>query len=293
MAIIAAISALLVLVVAGWYLGHKREVPPRPARQMVRPGERTQPQVAKIQTLNIASVTRERPYENSLGMKFVPVPGTKVLFSIWDTRVQDYEGFVRQTHRTWPKASFEQTPMHPAVNVSWEDSKAFCAWLTETERKAGRISDKQEYRLPTDPEWSVAVGKSKYPWGDKWPPPSGAGNYSPSLHTDDYKFTSPVGAFAPNAAGLYDMGGNVWQWCEGWYRKEMNEKEVLDKQPDLKDDSGGKKMRIVRGASFYVGAETYLLSSIRVAGGSSSGRNSNNGFRCVLGESDRSVAEGL
>jgi Sulfatase-modifying factor enzyme 1/BatD DUF11 like domain len=195
---------------------------------------------------------------------------------------RNYETFVDATHRSWNKPAFEQKRTHPVVNVSWEDSKAFCAWLTQIERTAGRLSQKQGYRLPTDIEWSAAVGQSKYPWGNEWPPPHGAGNYGSSLHIDDYAFTSPVGVFAPNAVGLYDMGGNVWQWCEDWYSKEMNERGVLDKHPDLKDDGGGQRQRVVRGASWWVSDATYMLSSTRVSGGSPSYRNENNGFRCVL-----------
>lgn len=98
-------------------------------------------------------------------MKFVPVPimggptkGKRVLFSIWDTRVQDYGAFVTETKHDWPKASFKQEPAHPAVNVSWDDAQAFCNWLTAHERKAGKLGAKECYRLPTDHEWSCAVG---------------------------------------------------------------------------------------------------------------------------------------
>lgn len=252
------------------------------AKQVVE--QSSEPPVTKPALLNIASITKEQPYKNSLGMKFVPVPGTKALFSIWDTRVQDYEAFVKQTNRPWPKPRFQQTLTHPVVNVSWEDSKAFCAWLTQTERSADHVSDQQEYRLPTDSEWSIAIGQTKYPWGNEWPPPKRAGNYGSSIHVDDYAFTSPVGAFPPNAVGLYDMGGNVWQWCEDWYSKEMNERGVLDKHPDLKDDAGGKNQHVVRGASWFVGDETYMLSATRIGGGAPNYRDSNAGFRCVLGE---------
>ena len=57
-------------------------------------------------------------WTNNLGMVFVPVPGRKVLFSIWDTRVQDYQVFASEKSRKWPKPDFEQGPTHPAVNVS-------------------------------------------------------------------------------------------------------------------------------------------------------------------------------
>jgi hypothetical protein len=96
----------------------------------------SQPPVTKP-TLNIASITKEHPFENSLGMKFVPVPGTKVLFSVWDTRVKDYRIFADATKHDWPKTTFNQTEEHPAVNVSWDDATAFCKWLAEKERSAG------------------------------------------------------------------------------------------------------------------------------------------------------------
>jgi len=181
----------------------------------------------------VAKKSADLPAEtwtNSLGMKFVPVPGTSVLFSIWVTRVQDYQAFVTATGRAWKKPNFEQGPTHPAVRVSWDDAKAFCAWLTEKERSSGTLTATQEYRLPTDLEWSTAVGLEKetgsirrehhmdiagvYPWGTQWPPPRGVGNYSAKLQVDDFDKTSPVGSFPANRFGLYDMGGNVWQSCE-------------------------------------------------------------------------------
>ena len=177
-----------------------------------------------------SSAQAGQPWTNSLGMIFVPVPGTAVQFSIWDTRVQDYRAFVTATARSWKKPDFEQGPTHPAVNVSWNDAKAFCAWLTGKERRAGTLNSTQEYRLPMDLEWSSAVGLGNetgrtpqarngkildaYPWGSEWPPPRGAGNYASSFNVDDFLYTSPVGSFATNRFGLYDLGGNVWQWCE-------------------------------------------------------------------------------
>ena len=160
--------------------------------------------------------TRESPFINSLGMKFVPVEitegptkGTRVLFSIWDTRVQDYAAFADAKGITPSKPLYEQGPTHPVVDVSMEDGRAFCAWLTEKDRSAGLLKGGAGYRLPTDDEWSSAVGPSKYPWGDTWPPPYGAGNYPSSLQVDEYENTSPVGSFMPNRYGLFDMGGNV------------------------------------------------------------------------------------
>jgi len=221
-------------------------------------------------------------FENSLGMKFVPIPGTDVLFSIWDTRVKDYAVYVQESgyagDTQWKKPGFQQTPNDPVVNVTWEEAKAFCMWLTVKEQGEGKIAASQFYRLPTDAEWSAAVGlpseigdipgekdgkvKGVYPWGTQWPPPKGAGNYHPSLGVDSYEKTSSVGSFPANRFGLYDMGGNVWQWCEDWY-------------------SGGRNGRVLRGGSC---GTVGVLSSYRhcdVPGA----RDNNYGFRCVLGYS--------
>jgi formylglycine-generating enzyme required for sulfatase activity len=237
-----------------------------------------EPQRKAEEAKNIGNASKDQPWENSLGMKFVPVPGTNVLVSIWDTRVQDYQAFVNATGRSWERPSFEQGPTHPAVDVSWDDAKAFCAWLTKRERKDGKIGPAQEYRLPTDEEWSAAVGlpqesgttphekggtiEKVYPWGEQWPPPKGAGDYASSLNVDSYEYTSPVGSFSANKYGLYDMGGNVLQWCEDRY--------------DAKEAA-----RVLRGASWYNDRPDYLLSSYRYDR-TPSLRDDSYGFRVVV-----------
>ncbi len=112
-----------------------------------------------------AAATKDAPFVNTLGMKFVPVPiiggptdGQRVLFSIWETRVQDYEVFMREAARQWQLAGFEQGPTHPAVRVHWQDAQDFCAWLTARERQAGRLPATARYRLPSDHEWRCAAG---------------------------------------------------------------------------------------------------------------------------------------
>jgi len=245
--------------------------------------------------------TKESPFVNSLGMKFVPVPGTRVLFSIWDTRVDDFRAYVMETGyvqqgkmyvrsgkewmlvgtANWEMPGFQQTTDHPVVGVSWEESKAFCQWLTAKERKKGRIGMDMEYRLPTDEEWSAAAGTGEYPWGDEWPPPKEAGNYNPSLGVDFYENTSPCGKLLANQYGLYDMGGNVWQWCEDWYRAGMNEGAVLEKYPALKEAVSGRNNRVVRGGCWYIYEPETMLSSFRHSGSPDS-RSSACGFRCVL-----------
>jgi formylglycine-generating enzyme required for sulfatase activity len=219
---------------------------------------------AKAETWKKA--TKESPFENSLGMKFVPVAGTDVLFSIWDTRVKDYAVFVQKksyaASSEWKRSGFPQTQYDPVVNVSWNDAKAFCEWLTTKERDEGKIGAAHKYRLPTDAEWSVAAGRGKYPWGTEWPPPTGVGNYDPRLGVDSYANTSPVGSFPANRFGLYDMGGNVWQWCEDCY----------DNSP---------LSRIIRGAAYFNFTPESLLSSHGLRVGPDL-RHQTYGFRCVL-----------
>jgi len=255
----------------------------------------------------VATATKDSPFVNMLGMKFVPVPilggptgGQRILFSVWDTRVQDYAAFVQDTKHEWREADFPQGPTHPAVDVSWEDAQLFCQWLTARESRdggTGRLPAGFGYRLPSDHEWSCAVGlagedaaklpveKSQkiddaFPWGTQWPPPAGAGNYAgeelrPALaagkyprfnviagYQDGFVNTSPVGSFAANRFGLYDMGGNVWQWCEDWTNEDRNE-------------------RVMRGAAWRNHERVVLLSSSR-AHTFPSDRNGYVGFRCVV-----------
>jgi formylglycine-generating enzyme required for sulfatase activity len=170
-------------------------------------------------------------FTNSIGMVFVPVPRTGVLFSIWETRIQDYEEFTKDGNAweraTLKKPTFSQGPEHPVVNVTWEDTKSFCKWLTERDRRAGLIKSTESYRLPTDLEWSAAVGlpeekgdtpekrssvASGMPWGNG-KPFKDCGNYAKLLQVDDFDCTSPVASFKPNNLGIYDLGGNVWEWC--------------------------------------------------------------------------------
>ena len=263
------------------------------------------------------NATKDNPWVNSLGMKFVPVAGTQVLFSVWDTRVQDFEAFVKSTGydprvgmysvgkdgwkqrgATWRKPGFSQGPTHPVVGVSWNDAEEFCKWLTKRERSAGVLPENREYRLPKDEEWSAAVGLKNevgstpeekdgkielYPWDipqirDKsWPPPAGAGNYAGEEakngdwptdwaviegYNDGYTWTSPVGSFEANFNGLYDMGGNVWQWCEDKYNPE-------------------KQDRVFRGASWNDNAPGDLVASYR-GERRPDARYAVYGFRCVV-----------
>jgi len=163
---------------------------------------------------------------NSLGMLFLKVRGSLVLFSIWETRVSDWNAYMADTHQSWShQPSFPQTDTHPVVNVTLSEAAAFADWLTKKERREGRITSRQTYRLPTNLEWDAAVGHVgaeagnalRFPWGAEWPPPRQAGNYNSRRieggKDDGYEFTAPVGQFRPSSDGLFDLGGNAWEWA--------------------------------------------------------------------------------
>ncbi len=182
----------------------------------------------------------DREWTNSLGLTFRPVGD--VNFCVWETRVKDFAAYTAAT-QVEHVTDLDQGPDHPVVAVSREDAVAFCIWLTERERQEGLLPEHLEYRLPTDVEWSRAAGietergnspgernsriKGVYPWGFKWPPPPGSGNFGDSSAagkitverggrllqgSDGYPFTTPVGSFASSPKGLHDLAGNVSEW---------------------------------------------------------------------------------
>ncbi|MEX2577525.1 MAG: SUMF1/EgtB/PvdO family nonheme iron enzyme [Verrucomicrobiales bacterium] len=230
---------------------------------------------------DLVQASKDAPFENSLGMKFVPVPvpGADVLFCMHETRWRDYAVYADEgdsaaeswKNQTYDGFAIEDSPEeHPVVNMTWEDAKAFCAWLSEREGHS--------YRLPTDREWSLAVGIGReerwrsdttpetvskpqdvFPWGKAWPPTGEAGNYSDQSrksivananaqllkdYDDGFPTTAPVMRFAPNEFGLHDLGGNVWEWCEDWYSNEQAD-------------------HVMRGGSWTDQEKNLLLSSAR------------------------------
>jgi len=219
------------------------------------------------------------PFCNGLGMPFVPVPRFQTLVGIWPARVRDYEVYASEQGVAMPAQAPTSAPDHPVVNILWKEAMDFCGWLTARESGAGKLAEGLVYRLPTDLEWSAAVGLPHeegtrpddrsgkldvYPWGSQWPPPRGAGNYSQELEVDDFEFTSPVGSFAPNELGIFDLGGNVWEWCLD-YTDRSNE------------------CRVLRGASWFNGYPDRMKSSFRNDLGYPDSRYTSFGFRVVLG----------
>lgn len=117
---------------------------------------------------------------------------------------------------------------HPVIHISWNDATGYAKWFTQN-RKDGKY-----YRLPTEAEWEYAAGngtnRNIYSWGNGSPSGKRGGNVADEAaqkvfkdwtsfenYRDGYVCTAPVASFDPNDLGLYDMGGNVWEWCGDWY----------------------------------------------------------------------------
>lgn len=233
-----------------------------------------------------------QPWTNSLGMKFVPLGSIRM--SVWETRVQDYDAFCAATGRHHDPPDFKQEGTHPVVKVNWFDAVGFCKWLTDKEREQNLLEEGQSYRLPTDREWSAAAGlpnengatpemrdgkiKNEFPWGRQWPPPTGAGNYADQSarrrggtvidgYTDNFPQTSPVGSFKAASLGIYDLGGNVWEWCAEGYKGNSS--------------PNGRDWGVLRGGSWATSNRLEMQSSYRNV----VDRNDRDviyGFRCVV-----------
>ena len=149
----------------------------------------------------------------------------------------EYRDYVRATGAEPPRSLTQpglDADSQPVGGVSWHDAVEYCDWLCA---QTGR-----RYRLPTDAEWEYAarggqVGMA-FPWGQEL-----------SLHRAWYggqPTTKPVGSFPPNAYGLYDMSGNVWEWCEDLF-DEVSAGLAATNAPTGKDP---RTNRVLRGGSY-------------------------------------------
>ncbi len=163
----------------------------------------------------------------------------------------------------------------PVVRITWEQAALFCNWLSAQEslppayvKKSGKMVAVKPlntgFRLPTEAEWEYAVrfgGKQtsmKYPWGQKFPPEEPEGNYSdqsakgllPSIleeYNDGYAVSAPPAQFKPNGLGLYDLGGNVAEWCHDYYSIYSYSPGNTYRDPAGPEDG---KHHVIRGASW-------------------------------------------
>ena len=210
--------------------------------------------IAKIiELVRDASIIYGEPWKNSQEMKLVPVG--KLMVAAFETRISDFREFRSGVENGIPFVPIVGRTMDHPQAIDLAGAIAFCEWLTEKERALSLIRPWQRYRLPTDIEWSQLAGVTGetgstpeersfqvvpgYPWGTAWPPPEGAGNYSDEAaansfgggviegYNDHYERTSPVGSFAPTKSGLYDLGGNVWEWVTDRYDGDASNYRVL------------------------------------------------------------------
>ena len=183
--------------------------------------------------------------------------------------------WVKTPGASW-RAPFGSAPVAiaddwPVTMVSWADANAYC-------RAQGR-------RLPTEAEWEYAMRagvSTRFPWGDS--PVQGDGgvglNYwqgphTQSRNTDGYLYLSPVRAFAPNALGLYDPVGNLWQWVADWYADDAYRHPA-----PLGPASGTRK--VARGGSWWCSKHTCTGYGLFARGKTvPDAPFNNNGFRCA------------
>ena len=196
--------------------------------------------------------------------------------------IVDGGGATKRTNRNWQSPGVPQTNGDPVVCVSWNDAKAYVKWLSE---KTGK-----HYRLPSEAEWeyaSRAGTKTARYWGDA---ENGHCMYENALDptaarelskidveetacSDGFAYTSPVGSFKPNAFGLYDMLGNVYQWTEDCFNRNY----VGAPADGGAWATGDCSKRVLRGGSWHT-LPKYLRVNRR-AGSNEGNRDNTVGFR--------------
>ena len=163
---------------------------------------------------------------------------------------------------------------HPVESVSWDDAVDFCERLTRREHAAGRLPADSAYTLPTDEQWDAFS--------------AGTDLKDAAISTAAARTaTEPVGAHPANPFGLYDVVGNVWEWCQDWYGNAIRKKDANKDLPSVPSDAAAaangpeETFKVLRGGGWDTAAADgfTLASRLRYAPGMS---NYHTGFRCVV-----------
>jgi len=199
--------------------------------------------------------------------------------------IVDSQGrWVTDGRKDWRNPGFTQTDRDPIVCVSWDDAQAYIAWLNRMIRPGD--SGRGPYRLPSEAEWEYvarAGSATLFSWGQE--PGHDLANYgiehcSPcgaaTEGRDRWLFTSPVGSFAPNAFGVYDTSGNVWQWTQDCMHYRFDG-APSDGTAWMTDSNNACYNRVVRGGSWL---DPGILLAVYVRNPWAPGSHNNaNGFR--------------
>ena len=190
-------------------------------------------------------------------------------------------GWDRQAATSWRSPRFEQSDLYPVTCVSWNDAQAFIHWLSG--------KDGKRYALPTEAQWEYAARggglNRKYAWGDSKP----SGNLADLAlkrikpkaeildgYDDGYAFTAPVGSYYPNDLGLFNMTGNVWEWCQDWYGEKYYAASPVSNPKGPETGS----FRILRGGSWH-NTPWYARTTYRTASTPDT-RGTTQGFRLAF-----------
>jgi formylglycine-generating enzyme required for sulfatase activity len=160
--------------------------------------------------------------------------------------------YKKRPGKYWDNPDFSQTDRHPVTCVSWNDVQAFVNWLNQMEDNV--------YRLPTEAEWEYACrAGTETPFSFGRCLSADRANFDCNFplpgceaESSDLRKTAPVASFVPNNWGLYDMHGNVWEWCQDWWGLYPSGPEVDPKGP--LSGSRWRPTRICRGGSWLFGA---------------------------------------
>jgi formylglycine-generating enzyme required for sulfatase activity len=187
------------------------------------------------------------------------IPGIRIWASAHETTQRQYQRVTNANPSTFRGAD------RPVDSVTWYDAVRYCEALTELERAAGALPSGFRYRLPKDNEWSAFAEGAEI---------------SQAVHGRSRgQGTSDVGSRGGNRYGLYDILGNVWEWCLDDYSPSMDSASVRAQLSDL--SRGGK---VLRGGSWSTAASSVMLR-VDTHGSDRPGEVSNtDGFRIVLAE---------